>query len=141
MLTQPPAVFRFRSIAGLAAVVLLATLNGTALRAQNKREFSVSARKYGFQVAGINNAEIHVQQDDLVRITFVAEDIPHSFTTVEEPADAHYRINKRAEPGKPVTFDFRADKAGRVQFTCTLTADARCREMTGWIIVDAKPGR
>jgi hypothetical protein len=37
-----------------------------------------------------------------------------------------------------VTFEFRADKAGAFPFKCTLTADDRCKEMHGTLVVDAK---
>ncbi len=70
------------------------------LVAQNRRDFSVSARKYSFTVSGADGAEIRVAQDDLVTITFSAEDIPHSFTIL---GNNPYRIDRRAEPGKPVT--------------------------------------
>src|SRR5688572_26104707 len=69
--------------------------------AQARREFDVSARKYSFEVSGTSTAEIRVAQDDLVHITFRSEDIPHSFTIEEAP----YRIMRRVERGKPVSFD------------------------------------
>jgi heme/copper-type cytochrome/quinol oxidase subunit 2 len=73
-----------------------------------------------------------VRQNDLVRIHFSTEDIPHSFTI----EDAPYRIMRRAEPGKPVTFDFRADQAGRFRFFCNLTLEDGCRDMAGTLIVE-----
>ena len=102
-------------------------------RAQSKKDFAVVAHKYGYRVDG-EGAEIHVNQDDLVRITFSTDDIPHSFTLDDET----YRIMRRAEPGKPVMFEFRADKAGRFPFKCTLAADPRCKEMQGWLVVEPK---
>jgi heme/copper-type cytochrome/quinol oxidase subunit 2 len=105
---------------------------GVALVAQNRRDFEITARRYSFTVAGQNQPEIRVTQNDLVHVTFSAEDIPHSFT-IEEPP---YRIMRRAEPGKPVTFDFRADQPGRFRFFCNLTAEPRCKEMTGTLVVD-----
>jgi heme/copper-type cytochrome/quinol oxidase subunit 2 len=113
--------------------VLLALGLGGGMRAQSKKDFGVVAHKYGFLVDG-NGAEVHVQQDDLVRITFSTDDIAHSFTIDDET----YRIMRRADPGKPVTFEFRADKPGRFAFKCTLTADDRCKEMAGWLVVDPK---
>jgi heme/copper-type cytochrome/quinol oxidase subunit 2 len=116
------------------SLLLIAVLAANAgARAQSKKDFAVTAHKYGFRVDG-QGSEIHVQQDDLVRITFSTEDIPHSFTLEDET----YRIMRRAEPGKPVMFEFRADKAGRFPFKCTLTADERCKEMQGWLVVDVK---
>jgi heme/copper-type cytochrome/quinol oxidase subunit 2 len=121
----------FRWIAG-AAVIALAVHGGTTLEARAKHEFQISARKYTYHVAGVDRPEIHVREGDIVRITFSAEDIPHSFT-VDEP----YRISKRAEPGKPVTFEFLADKPGTFAFYCNLAIDERCRkELRGTLVVD-----
>jgi heme/copper-type cytochrome/quinol oxidase subunit 2 len=94
----------------------------------------VTARKYEFRIAGAERAEIQVSQNDLVRITLVSEDIPHSFTLPD------YRIQKRVEPGREVVFEFRAEQAGRFEFYCSMTAD-RCREqgMVGTLIVSPRP--
>ncbi len=88
----------------------------------------IVASKYSFSVP-----RIEVQQDDLVEITLETADIPHSFT-IDEP----YRIAKRATPGHPVVFEFRADKAGAFDFYCNLKADDGCRAMKGTLIVKAK---
>jgi heme/copper-type cytochrome/quinol oxidase subunit 2 len=90
-------------------------------------EVTVNARKYAF-----SPARIEVNQDDIVKITLKAEDIPHSFTVDK------YRIAKRAAPGQPVTFEFRADQAGSFPFYCNLTSDERCKEMRGELVVNAK---
>ena len=115
---------------------MLTLLGVAAVRAahaasQNRRDFTVVARRYSYTVAGSDAAEIRVMQNDLVHITFSTEDIPHSFTIEEAP----YRIMRRAEPGKPVSFSFRADQPGRFRFFCNLTADERCRELSGTLIV------
>jgi heme/copper-type cytochrome/quinol oxidase subunit 2 len=89
-----------------------------------RREHTVTARKYEFKPDSIE-----VNQNDLVKITFQAEDIPHSFTI-----DA-YRIVKRSAPGQPVTFEFRADQAGTFPFYCNLTTDDGCRNMRGQLVV------
>ncbi len=102
------------------------------LVAQSKREFDVVARRYTFRISGSDKTEIRVNQNDLVHITFSTEDIPHSFTI----EDAPYRIMKRVEPGKPVSFDFRADQPGRFKFFCNLTADPGCKGMQGTLIVE-----
>jgi heme/copper-type cytochrome/quinol oxidase subunit 2 len=83
-------------------------------------------------VSGNDRAEIKVFHNDLVHITFSTEDIAHSFT-IEE-----YRIMRRAEPGRPVPFDFRAEKVGTFPITCSLTIDEKCRDMKGTLIVEAK---
>ena len=111
---------------GGAAVLCLGVWRRRADRGPGQRDFSVSAHKYSYKVEGSGTPEIRVQEGDIVRITFSADDIPHSFTIVD---DDHYRIMRRAEPGKPVTFEFLADKAGRFTFQCTLRTDDRCREL------------
>jgi heme/copper-type cytochrome/quinol oxidase subunit 2 len=120
-----------RSFVGACLAAITALASGVPLRAQTRRDFTVTARRYAFEVAGSGSPEIRVMQNDLVHITFSADDIPHSFTIEEAP----YRIMRRAEPGKPVVFSFRADQAGRFRFYCNLTADERCREMTGTLVV------
>ena len=92
-----------------------------------ERTFTVSAHRYSF-----TPARIEVEQDDLVRVAFSTSDIPHSFTIDK------YRIAKRVEPGKPIVFEFRADQPGRFPIYCNLTADERCKEMVGELIVTKK---
>jgi len=103
-----------------AADVALRASTGQATPAP----LTVTSRKYSFSPARI---EVHV--DDLVKIRFEAEDIPHSFTL-----DA-YRIAKRASPGHPAVFEFRADRAGTFPFYCDLSLDDGCRQMRGELIV------
>lgn len=122
---------RFPVPALLATVCLAASIGTAAFAQQNKREFAVNARKYAFSVAG-SGSEIRVQQDDIVEITFTADDIAHGFTIVN---DDHYRISKRAEAGKSITFSFRADLPGSFSVKCTLPADSKCKEMAATLIV------
>ena len=115
--------------AGLALALLTATgiwlaSPSGAQESGALREFTLQARKYAF-TPGL----IDVRQDDLVRVTLRAEDIPHSFTV-----DA-YRIAKRAAAGQTVTFEFRADRPGTFPFYCNLKIDDGCREMRGQLIV------
>lgn len=91
------------------------------------REFDVSARRYRF-----TPDRLEVREGDLVTIHLTAEDIPHSFTI-----DA-YRIAKRANPGQTVTFEFRADRAGRFPFYCNLAIDDGCRDMRGELVVQPR---
>jgi heme/copper-type cytochrome/quinol oxidase subunit 2 len=124
-----------RLVFGVVACALTATVGVSVAGAvQAKRDFEVIARRYTFDVSSSGSSEIRVMQNDLVRITLKAEDIPHSFTI----EDAPYRIMRRAEPGRPVTFDFRADQPGRFRFFCNLTADERCREMQGTLIIEKR---
>lgn len=118
-----------------ATLVLMAISAAGAVPAgQDRHEFEVVARKYAYRVSGSDSPEIRVAQNDLVRITFSTEDIPHSFT-IEDTQGSHYRTMKRAEPGKPVSWDFRADSAGRFPFYCSLTIDDGCKKMQGLLIV------
>jgi heme/copper-type cytochrome/quinol oxidase subunit 2 len=126
-----------RRLLVLAGVLSALVTTGVLLVAQARRDFDVVARRYSFTVSGNDRAEIHVAQNDLVRVTFSTEDIPHSFT-IEDHHDSHYRIMRRAEAGKPVSFEFRADAPGRFRFYCSLTIDPKCKGMSGTLIVDPK---
>jgi heme/copper-type cytochrome/quinol oxidase subunit 2 len=113
-----PLAFAWLTIAG-------GLIAGLAAGAQGQvREFTIRGEHHAF-----SPARIEVQKDDLVKITFTAVDIPHSFTIDE------YRIAKRAGAGQSVTFEFRADQAGTFRFYCSLTQDERCRGMHGTLVV------
>jgi plastocyanin len=88
------------------------------------REFTVTARKYAF-----NPSRIEAGRGDILKITFVAEDAPHTFTIDE------YRIAKRAAPGQSVTFEFCAHRSGRFVFYSSLTEDQGRPDMRGELIV------
>ena len=126
-----------RTLPILAAVLAAVVTCGVVLVAQARKDFDVVARRYSFTVSGNDRAEIHVTQNDLVRISFSTEDIPHSFT-IDDHDDSQYRIMRRAEAGKPVSFEFRADTSGRFRFYCSLTTDPKCKGMQGMLIVDPK---
>src|SRR5580704_1265106 len=97
-------------------VLAVSALAAIALSAQDQgptaRPFTVRAQRYRF-----DPPRIEVFQDDLVRIQLETEDIAHSLTV-----DA-YRIAKRASPGHPVTFEFRADRSGTFPFYCNLQTE------------------
>jgi cytochrome c oxidase subunit 2 len=109
-----------------SAFVLVPVALTLLARAQEggERTVTVSAHKYAF-----SPARLEVRQDDVVRVTFSTDDIPHSFTIDQ------YRIAKRVEPGKPIVFEFRADQPGRFPIYCNLAADDGCRKMIGELIV------
>jgi heme/copper-type cytochrome/quinol oxidase subunit 2 len=119
----PPRTIR-PAFAGVAVALAALVAGSLTFAAQARRDVEVTARRFAYDVRGTDAAEIRVRQDDLVRVTFSAGDIAHSFTIDE------YRINKRAEPDKPVTFEFRADKPGTFLVYCSLSVDERCREET-----------
>jgi cytochrome c oxidase subunit II len=112
-----------------SALVLVVAAFTLLVRAQEggERRVTVSAHKFAF-----SPARVDVRQDDLVRVTFSTEDIPHSFTIDK------YRIAKRVEPGKPIVFEFRADQTGRFPIYCNLTADDGCRKMIGELVVTGR---
>ena len=111
----------------LTAAGILVCLAAAAAAAQNKREFSVHARRFAFAPA-----RLQVAQDDVVKVTFTADDIAHSFTIDE------YRIAKRAEAGQTVTFEFRADRPGTHRIYCNLSNDDGCRRMHGELVVSRR---
>jgi heme/copper-type cytochrome/quinol oxidase subunit 2 len=122
------------SVAAAAALAAFGALPGASARsaaAQDQgamlRPEAVTASRYKF-----DPPRIEVRQDDLVRIELKTSDIAHSFTI-----DA-YRIAKRVSPGRPVTFEFRADKVGTFPFYCNLQIDDGCRQMRGELVVRAK---
>jgi heme/copper-type cytochrome/quinol oxidase subunit 2 len=87
-------------------------------------EFTITGDQFAFKPV-----RIEVQKDDLVKITFSAKDIAHSFTIDQ------YRIAKRAGAGQTVVFEFRADQVGTHRFYCNLTTDERCKRMEGELVV------
>ena len=132
-----PARRRLHLVQLSLCVLLLATVSGgVALVAQSKTDIACAAYRYGYHISGSSKGEIRAHVGDLLRITFSAEDIPHSFTI----DDDHYRISRRAEPGKPPTrFEFLADKPGTFEIYCNLSNDPRCRRETiGRLIVEEK---
>jgi len=115
--------------AGLTASVVLLVAAAASVRAAADeqgatRDFNVVGVSYAFQPPTIT-----VDRNDLVKITFSAEDIAHSFTI------DGYRISKRAGAGQSVTFEFRADQAGTFDYYCNLTQDERCKNMKGRLVV------
>jgi heme/copper-type cytochrome/quinol oxidase subunit 2 len=115
-----------RTVPSLAVLLTAVIGLGVASLAQEqgRYEITLTAKRYEF-----SQTRIEVAANDVVRITLVAEDIPHTFTVDE------YRISKRAAPGRPVTFEFRADKPGTFPFYCNLTAEEGCRGMRGELVV------
>ena len=109
------------------ATLALAGVALTAVGARSQgqiREFSVTGRNNSFAPG-----RIEVQKDDLVKVTFTAADIAHSFTVDS------YRIAKRAGAGQTVVFEFRADHAGTFPFYCNLSQDDKCKQMKGELVV------
>jgi cytochrome c oxidase subunit 2 len=117
---------RQKGAIALAGVALMGVVwvKTTAQDQGQTREFSVEGNQFAF-----SPARIEVQRNDLVKITFTARDVAHSFTVDE------YRIAKRAGAGQTVVFEFRADRSGPFTFYCNLSQDDRCRSMRGELVV------
>jgi heme/copper-type cytochrome/quinol oxidase subunit 2 len=116
------------TIACFTAAAAGTVLVSTSLRAaQQTREVSVTGDNYAF-----SPARIEVQKDDLVKVTFAATDIAHSFTV------DGYRIAKRVAAGQTVSFEFRADQAGSFPIYCNLRQEDGCRTMRGELVVHGK---
>ena len=109
------------------AIVAAAAVSFVGLSARDQgqtREFTITGQDHRY-----SPARIEVNKDDLVKITFTAADMPHSFN------NERYRIAKRAGAGQTVTFEFRADQPGTFEFYCNLKQDERCRDMKGTLVV------
>jgi heme/copper-type cytochrome/quinol oxidase subunit 2 len=116
------------SFATLSACVI--TLVSAAAQGQDQpqgqvREFTVVGDHYTFAPSTLT-----VNKGDVVKVTFTAKDIAHSFTI-----DGPYRISKRAAEGQSVIFEFRADAQGSFLIYCNLTADPKCKDMKGTLQV------
>jgi len=107
-----------------AAVVLLVTAAANTQDQGTTREFTVVGDHYNF-----GPQTIEVNRNDLVKVTFTAHDMAHSFTVDD------YRISKRASAGQTVTFEFRADRPGTFTYYCSLAQDDACKNMKGKLVV------
>jgi heme/copper-type cytochrome/quinol oxidase subunit 2 len=113
-----------RAIA-VAALIVATVGPGVAQEtAPNRRIFTVVARDGRFEPA-----QLDAVKDDLVTIHLRSEGAPYSFAI-----DA-YRLMKRAGNGETVTFQFRADRAGRFAYYCSLSSQPQCRDMQGTLVV------
>jgi len=118
---------RARYSVSLFALVVSVAAVAAQEQGPTSRPIRISASRYTF-----DPPRIEVNQDDLVQIEMRTSDIAHSWTV-----DA-YRIAKRAAPGHPVTFEFRADKAGTFPYYCNLQIEDGCRKMRGELVVRPK---
>ena len=107
-----------------ALIFALVATASTQDQGPTAKPFTVTAHRYAFEPA-----RIEVNQDDLVKIELRTGDIAHSLTIDD------YRIAKRVGPGQPVTFEFRADRAGTFPYYCNLQVEDGCRQMRGLLVV------
>ena len=124
MISVPHRTLVASLLAGGLLVVGVSAWTMKPAQQATTREFTITGDQFAFKPI-----RIEVQKDDLVKITFSAKDIPHSFTIDQ------YRIAKRAAAGQSVVFEFRADQVGTHRFYCNLTIDDRCKRMEGELVV------
>ncbi len=115
--------FSFATLAG--CIMALVAVAAQQEQGGQVRTFDVTGDHYTF-----SPNTLVVNRGDLVKVTFTAKDIAHSFTI-----DEGYRISKRAGAGQSVTFEFRADATGEHTIYCNLSADPKCKDMKGKLIV------
>src|SRR5688572_14681643 len=124
-----------RAIPTIAAFALLAVpMPGLAQdgAAAEPKVFEVVARRFAFEPATID-----VVEGDRVRLLVRSADGPHG---VEIKAFKVKKAVPRAKPGdSPVTIDFVAAKAGEYPILCSEYCGKGHEEMTGALIVRAKP--
>ena len=111
-------------VATLSVAVALLVFAAAVYGQSSGREFTIDGNHYSFLPS-----TIEVNRNDLVKITFTAKDIAHSFTIDD------YRIAKRAGAGQTVTFEFLADRPGTFTYYCNLSQDDGCKNMKGRLVV------
>ena len=90
----------------------------------NVKEFQLTAKQFAFEPS-----TIEVNKGDKVRLIVTSIDVPHGIAITE------YGINKRLEPGKPVTIEFTAGKQGSFTAFCSVACGPGHRNMKGKIVV------
>jgi cytochrome c oxidase subunit 2 len=114
--------------------VLLVTLPGFAQQApvSEPKIFEVVAKRFSFEPATID-----VVEGDTVRLLVRSADGPHG---VEIKAFKVKKAVPRAKPGdSPVTIEFVAAAAGEYPILCSEYCGNGHKDMTGTLIVRAKP--
>lgn len=107
----------------LAAAVLLLPLPSGA-GAPAERHVQLDARMFAFEPG-----RVRVGLGDRVTITLLSEDVVHGVYV------DGYGVDIEAEPGKPATASFVADKPGKFRFRCSVTCGALHPFMIGELVV------
>jgi heme/copper-type cytochrome/quinol oxidase subunit 2 len=110
-------------LAGLLTAATAATMLAQD-QPPSKREFTIVGEDFRF-----SPDRIEVAKDDLVKVTLQSTDHAYTFAIDE------YRIVKRAGGGQTISFEFRADQPGTFAFYCNMSADPRCKDMRGTLVV------
>ena len=88
------------------------------------KEFKLTAKQFEF-----TPSVIEVSKGDKVRLIVTSLDVPHGIAIKE------YGINEQLNPGKPVTIEFTADKAGTFTAYCSVFCGSGHGNMKGKLIV------
>jgi heme/copper-type cytochrome/quinol oxidase subunit 2 len=107
----------------LAAAVLLLPLPAIA-SAPAERHLELNARMFAF-----DPSRVRVGLGDQVTITLVSEDVVHGVFV------DGYGVDIWAEPGKPATATFTADRLGKFRFRCSVSCGAMHPFMIGELVV------
>jgi heme/copper-type cytochrome/quinol oxidase subunit 2 len=92
------------------AVLLLTANAGNLGQRQSVRNITIDARQFAFEPSTLT-----VNQGDRVRIQVVSGDVTHGFYLDS------YDVMTVAQPGRPGTVEFVADRAGTFRFRCSTT--------------------
>ncbi|MEQ1759004.1 MAG: cupredoxin domain-containing protein [Vicinamibacterales bacterium] len=96
-------------------------------QAPSRRELTVTVKDFRF-----TPDRLEVVQDDLVRVTIISDDLPHSFNVDES------RIARRVAAKGRAVVEFRADRVGTFPFYCNLTSEPGHDQMRGQLVVRPK---
>ena len=107
----------------LAVTVLLLPLPATA-SAPAEHHLQLNARMFAYEPH-----RVRVGLGDRVTITLVSEDVVHGVFV------DGYDVDIRAEPGKPATTTFTADRMGKFRFRCSVSCGAMHPFMIGELVV------
>lgn len=88
------------------------------------REITMTAKKWEFEPS-----TIEVNKGDRVVLTITSEDVKHGFAIDD------FGVAVTLEPGKTVTTEFVADKAGTYDFYCSVYCGSGHRDMVGKLVV------
>jgi cytochrome c oxidase subunit II len=131
--------FAFLTAATAAILLLTASASTSGLRqgaaappAAEPKTFEVIARRFTFEPA-----TIEVTEGDRVRLIVRSADGPHG---VEIKKFSVKKAVPRAKPGdSPITIEFVASAPGTFPILCSEYCGSGHKEMTGTLVVQAKP--
>ena len=89
------------------------------------REFDITAKRWQFSPSTIT-----VNEGDKVKLNIRSLDVTHGFAIFE------FGVNERLSPGRTVTVEFTADKAGEYTFACSVPCGSGHGGMNGRLIVE-----